>query len=114
MTDENPGDNAPNMTRRVFLARAAGLTLTLGVSLPWRPEAALADRNPYARGVWLAGDHHIHTRYSPDGQYQIEQQVLNAARHGLGWCVITDHGGPHHDKIALEQAYPDLVEARRK
>ena len=56
MTDEKPGDNAPIITRRVFLARAAGLTLTLGVSLPWRPEAALADRNPYANA-----DQHAHT-----------------------------------------------------
>jgi hypothetical protein len=70
--------------------------------------------NPYAKGVWLAGDHHIHTRYSPDGQYAIEEQVAHAARHGLGWCVITDHGGKSHDKVVLERAYPQLVEARKK
>jgi hypothetical protein len=36
----------------------------------------------YADGVWLAGDHHIHTRYSIDGQYQVAEQVANAARLG--------------------------------
>ncbi|MDX1933490.1 MAG: PHP domain-containing protein [Capsulimonadales bacterium] len=70
--------------------------------------------SPYANGVWMAGDHHIHTRYSGDGQYQIEQQVAHAAAHGLHWCVITDHGSRRHEKVALDQAYPDLVAARRK
>jgi len=104
--------NSP-LTRRVFLARAGGLTLTLGAGGLARCLFA-APRNPYAAGVWLAGDHHIHTKYSPDGQYEIEKQVAKAARYGLHWCVITDHGALHHDKIALNQAYPDLVAARRK
>src|SRR4051812_48239077 len=102
------------ITRRVFLMRAAGMTLTLGIGTVRQPLSALARRNPYAGGVWLAGDHHIHTRYSDDGQYLIQQQVANAARYGLGWCVITDHGGPNHDKVALAQAYPDLQAARRE
>jgi hypothetical protein len=103
------------ISRRVFLARAAGMTLTLGGEALWRPAAASARRRPpYTGGLWLAGDHHIHTRYSDDGQYLIQQQVANAARFGLGWCVITDHGGPNHDKVALAQAYPDLLAARRE
>src|ERR1044071_7913984 len=101
------------MSRRVFLARAGSLTLTLGAPGVLRAMAARS-RDPYSQGVWLAGDHHIHTKYSPDGQYQIGQQVANARRFGLDWCVITDHGGPHHDRVALEQAYPDLKEARKK
>lgn len=98
-------------SRRVFLARASGLVLTLGGG--FLPRFG-APRNPYAGGVWLAGDHHIHTRFSPDGQYDIAHQVALAARYGLGWCVITDHGGPHHDRIAVEQAYPELLAARRR
>lgn len=101
------------ITRRVFLGRAAGLTLTLGTGSLLRSLLAQAERNPYAQGLWVAGDHHIHTKYSPDGQYEIVHQVAMARRFGLNWCVITDHGGPHHDKIALEQAYPDIVAARR-
>jgi hypothetical protein len=102
------------ISRRVFLVRAAGLTLTLGTASLWQPAYAKAVRNPYADGFWLAGDHHIHTRFSPDGQYMIQRQVAEASRHGLHWCVITDHGGPSHDRIALELAYPDLLDARKR
>lgn len=102
------------ISRRVFLARTAGMTLTLGTGSIWLPSNSMASRNPYSKGSWIAGDHHIHTRFSSDGLYKIEEQVAHAAKYGLGWCVITDHGGEHHDKIALKQAYPELVEARRK
>ena len=93
------------ISRRVFLTKAGGLTLSVGLASLWRPRSALA-RSPYDGGVWLAGDHHIHTKYSPDGMYEIVQQVDAAQRHGLSWCVITDHGGPKHDKVAVEDAYP--------
>ncbi len=107
MTREAP------ISRRVFLTRAGTMTLTLGSMPLWLPRIALA-RSPYAAGVWLAGDHHIHTKYSPDGQYEIDRQIAQAARHGLNWCVITDHGGPRHDKVALAQAYPELLAARAR
>src|SRR5262245_8937111 len=101
------------ISRRVFLTKAGSLTLAIGAAqLSW-PRRAFA-RDPYESGVWLAGDHHVHTKYSPDGEYEILTQVDEAARHGLSWCVITDHGGPMHDKIALEKAYPELLAARRK
>lgn len=103
----------PPISRRVFLSRAGTVTLSLGVMPLVRPRTAIA-KDPYGGGVWLAGDHHVHTKFSPDGQYEIAEQVRQARRHGLGWCVITDHGGPRHDKIALEKAYPDLVAARER
>jgi hypothetical protein len=100
----------------VFLARALGVVFTLGIE----PQLSRvfsrvedAPSNPYRGGVWLAGDHHIHTKYSSDGRYEIVKQVSEAAHHGLGWCVITDHGAKNHDKVLLEKAYPDLLEARR-
>lgn len=102
-----------SLSRRVFLTRAAGLTLTLGSGGLVLPAWGRAARDPYAGGAWLAGDHHIHTKYSPDGQYEIAQQIAQAKHFGLGWCVITDHGGPSHDKVALTQAYPELVAARK-
>jgi predicted metal-dependent phosphoesterase TrpH len=105
MTDERL------ISRRVFLARAGTLTLTLGAARLCR---AAPPHGPYQRGTWLAGDHHIHTRYSPDGQYEIGRQVAAAAQHGLSWCVITDHGGPMHDKVLLRRAYPELVVARKE
>lgn len=100
--------------RRVFLAKAASFILTLGGLPLLHPVIYAAKRHPYSRGVWLAGDHHIHTKFSADGQYDIVTQVANAERHGLGWCVITDHGGPVHDRIAMELAYPELQMARRR
>lgn len=32
---------------------------------------------------------------------------------GLGWMMCTDHGGPNHSKVNLEQAYPDLLRSRQ-
>ncbi len=81
---------------------------------------------------WLAGDHHVHSRYSVswtpsadgksppvavlagDARYPIPTNAAMAARHGLSWMVATDHGGPNHSKIARDQAYPELLDARRK
>jgi hypothetical protein len=76
---------------------------------------------------WLAGDHHIHSRYSVgwdtstnpptpisggDAIYPIPMNATMARRHGLEWMVSTDHGGPNHAKIHLEHAYPELLESR--
>jgi len=76
---------------------------------------------------WLAGDHHIHSRYSVgwdwqtdpptptiggDAIYPIPMNALMAKHFGLSWIVTTDHGGPHHAKIDLELAYPELVRSR--
>lgn len=62
--------------------------------------------------VWLAGDHHVHTHYSPDGSYSVAQQAEAAARHGLDWLVVTDHGGPDHAKLAVHSTHADVVGAR--
>ena len=102
------------VSRRTLLARAAGVAGTLSSAGIGGAFLLRGERSPYAGGVWLAGDHHIHTKHSADGQYEIEQQVAHAAAHGLHWCVITDHGSRNHDKVALEQAYPALAAARRK
>jgi hypothetical protein len=76
---------------------------------------------------WLAGDHHIHSRYSVeyddstapptpiiagDARYPIPTNAAMARKHGLAWMVSTDHGGPNHSKLNLEQAYPELVRSR--
>lgn len=78
-------------------------------------------------GQWLAGDHHIHSRYSVgwnvetdpptpriggDAIYPIPMNALMAKRYGLSWMVATDHGGPNHSKVNLERAYPELVQSR--
>lgn len=76
---------------------------------------------------WLAGDHHIHSRYSVgwdndstppapiiagDAIYPIPMNALMAKRYGLSWMVSTDHGGPNHSKVNLELAYPELLTSR--
>jgi len=62
---------------------------------------------------YLSGDHHIHTRYSPDAKYHIERQVAEANYHGLDWMAITDHGNVTHNKIGVDLTYPDLLQARK-
>ena len=77
---------------------------------------------------WLAGDHHIHSRYSvgwdkqadpptpilgADAAYPIPMNAIMARRFGLSWMVATDHGGPNHSKISLEHAYPELQLSRQ-
>lgn len=61
---------------------------------------------------FISGDHHIHTRYSPDAKYAVQRQVAEANYHGLGWMVITDHGGATHNKLGVDLTYPDIVRAR--
>ncbi|GAA2036519.1 PHP domain-containing protein [Catenulispora yoronensis] len=75
---------------------------------------ASADRSRRSDGdyLWLAGDHHIHTQYSSDGQYRVIDHVRHANAFGLGWMVITDHGSAQHAKIGVEKVNPDIRAAR--
>lgn len=76
---------------------------------------------------WLAGDHHIHSRFSVgwnkettppspiiagDAIYPTPMNALMGKRYGLSWMVTTDHGGPNHSKVNLEMAYPELLNSR--
>jgi hypothetical protein len=77
---------------------------------------------------WLAGDHHIHSRYSVgwndetdpptlilagDAHYPIPMNAVMGRLYGLSWVVTTDHGGPNHSKVHLEMAYPELLISRK-
>src|SRR4051794_10756252 len=94
------------VSRRGFL-RSAGLlgagTAAAAAGAFAVPEVAMAhDHGPIGRSwagrsrvnnlLWLAGDHHIHTQHSSDGQYRVVDHVRHANAYGLGWMVITDHG----------------------
>jgi hypothetical protein len=76
---------------------------------------------------WLAGDHHVHSQYSvianrsfnppllplgTDGINPIPLNAQMASEYGLSWMVTTDHGARYHAKLNLEQAYPELLQAR--
>lgn len=86
------------------------------------------DLNTEQSKSWLAGDHHVHSHYSVkwdtsvfppapviggDAKYSIPLNAQMAAHYGLSWMVITDHGGPNRAKLALEQAYPELLASRK-
>lgn len=88
--------------------------------------ARAPDRPSEAR-TWLAGDHHIHSRFSVgwdkskdpptpilggDAIYPTHMNALMAKHYGLSWMVTTDHGGPNHSKFNLETAYPELLQSR--
>lgn len=80
---------------------------------------------------WLAGDHHVHSRFSAkyapdtvspgappqpelggDGNNSIIRNAQMARSFGLSWMVSTDHGGPLHARLNGDQAYPELLQAR--
>ncbi|WP_127783063.1 PHP domain-containing protein [Rhodococcus sp. X156] len=110
--------------RRRFL-RSAGLlgagAAVLGVTASTGIGSAAASplggrgsgRVPRGGYTWLAGDHHIHTQFSSDGQYRVIDQVRHANAYGLDWVVITDHGSEVHARIGVEKVNPDIVAARR-
>lgn len=77
---------------------------------------------------WLAGDHHIHGKYSAkwdlstnpptpilrgDAQYATAIYAQMAKHHNLSWMVTTDHGGPNHSELNLHHAYPELLASRQ-
>lgn len=81
-----------------------------------------------AQRQWLAGDSHIHSHWSPgydrtrnppepirggDARYSTAMNARKAREYGLRWMVTTDHGGPNHAKLNLEQAYGELQASRR-
>jgi hypothetical protein len=104
--------------RRRFLQSAGllGTAAAAGSLVGAAPAAATAParrRVPRGGYVWLAGDHHIHTQYSPDGLYRVVDQVQHGAAYGLDWMVITDHGGPQHVRVGVERTNPDIRAARR-
>lgn len=76
---------------------------------------------------WIAGDHHIHSRFSVgwnrevdppapiiggDAIYPIHMNALMSKYFGLGWIVSTDHGGPNHSKVNLNLAYREILQSR--
>lgn len=89
--------------------------------------SAIAHEEPSRSARWLAGDHHVHSRFSVGWDqstepptpvlgggaiYPIPMNAVMAQRFGLDWMVSTDHGGPNHSKLNLEHAYPELQTSR--
>ncbi|MEH7352637.1 phosphoesterase [Neobacillus drentensis] len=112
-----------------LLATTAFTTQTfqnLGQNQKAEASTLSADKKNGAK--WLAGDHHVHSEWSVgwdntknppqaikggDAIYPIVKNAENAKKYGLDWMVSTDHGGPNHSKVNLEQAYPELLISRQ-
>ncbi|MBP2473486.1 hypothetical protein JOF53_002358 [Crossiella equi] len=71
-------------------------------------------RLPGGGARWLVGDHHVHTLYSNDAMYSVDQVVAGARRHGAEWLVFSDHGHVAHEAHSVEPAHADVVAARRR
>lgn len=130
-------DQERSRVSRRQLVKYAGVGATLAAASPmvgggaaWAREDDKNDGKPGdSRGrVWRAGDHHVHSEYSgefdtstnppkfikgADAVYPIVTNAIMAKNFGLTWAMCTDHGGPNHSKVNLEQAYPDLLRSRR-
>lgn len=111
--------------RRTVLRSAAALAAA-GASLA--PAAAVASpgngKGPAAAGdpklTWLVGDHHVHTQYSHDAKYRIEQQLQQARRYGVDWLAFTEHAnfghannggvvGSNREILAQRALHPELL-----
>ena len=104
------------------------LLACLVLLLPLSPAQGQDGHDEGETRAWLAGDHHVHSRYSVEWDrsqdppapligaevtHPIPMNAQMASRHGLTWMASTDHGGPNHSKLNLERAYPEVLEARR-
>ncbi|WNV76913.1 PHP domain-containing protein [Geodermatophilus sp. DSM 44513] len=109
------GELSPtDLSRRRFLQAAGVIGAAAGLGAVGLGSAAPAAASG-RRGsglVWLNGDHHIHTQYSPDALYTVRTQVEEARRYGTDWMVITDHGTAAHARIGVELTNPDIRAAR--
>jgi hypothetical protein len=118
------GEEDMQQNMKLIFGGTLALVGTLGASI------GLTQAIP--KRSWLAGDSHIHSKYSPtydqtknppepqvagegaggDAIYPTAQNAAKAREFGLSWMVTTDHGGPNHSKLNLTRAYPDLQASR--
>ncbi|MEU8130696.1 phosphoesterase [Micromonospora sp. NPDC049049] len=141
MRDKHPEETEHAQLSRRKLVKYAGVGATLAAASPlvgagaaWAAEDRRpgdddkTDRGNSKNRVWRAGDHHIHSEYSgefdttkspivfhkgADAVYPIVTNAIMAKNFGLTWAMCTDHGGPTHSKVNIEQAYPDLLRSRK-
>ncbi|WP_433003959.1 PHP domain-containing protein [Kribbella sp. CA-294648] len=107
-------------TRRRFL-RGAGLTSAGVAAAGMLTTPAAASPEPARwpgrrrRGgyLWLAGDHHLHSQYSNDAMFRVDDQVQRAIDHGLDWMVITDHGNTAFSSYGVPMLAADVRAARQ-
>lgn len=126
-TTEEPAIGAPAGEEGTGRSAGPGPLAAALLALLTATACAPPDARPGSERSWIAGDHHIHSRFSVgwdfdtdpptpivggDAIYPIPMNALMARFYGLSWMVTTDHGGPDHSQVHLEQAYPELVQSR--
>lgn len=113
---------------RTFVPAVFGTLALLAGVAPRADEPPPVPPGQEAPMRWLAGDHHVHSRFSVgwdraqeppapqvggDAIYPIPMNALMARLHGLTWMASTDHGGPNHSRVNRERAYPELLLSRK-
>jgi hypothetical protein len=117
-SDLDPGGiSRRNLLRSAGLlgAGAAAMSVLGGTGVAAASTRSARDNEPQddtRSYVYLAGDHHIHTQFSSDAMYRPHDQAFQAAKYGLDWIVITDHGSVGHAKFGVEKVNPDIRAAR--
>lgn len=101
--------------RRDILRSGAALVAAggLGAAGLAQPAAAAPARRP-GKLTWLVGDHHVHTQYSHDAKYKVNQQLDAAQRHGVDWLVFTEHSNTGHRKQGIYDQYEELQRERSR
>jgi len=111
-TDPRPaGTDRRGFLRGAGLVGAAGLVGTAAATAAAQPAAA-GDREKRGGYLWLAGDHHLHSQYSNDAMYRIDDQAVRALAGGLDWIAITDHGNKPFAAHSIAPQHEDLAAAR--
>ncbi|MFD7733969.1 histidinol-phosphatase [Kitasatospora phosalacinea] len=64
--------------------------------------------------TYLAGDHHVHSVYSPDAKYTVAQLAAAGAEHGLAWMVFAEHGTPGWADVGARVQLREIRTARRR
>jgi hypothetical protein len=114
MTHPDPrpaGTDRRGFLRGAGLVGAAGLVGTAAATAAAQPAAA-SDREKRGGYLWLAGDHHLHSQYSNDAMYRIDDQAVRAIAGGLDWIAITDHGNQPFAAHSIAPQHEDLAAAR--
>jgi PHP domain-containing protein len=112
------GELDPQGVSRRGLLRTAGLFGTgfaaTAVGGPLSaPSAAAATSDDCPDLVYLVGDHHVHSVFSPDAKYRMPDLARRAAQFGLDWMVFTEHSNVGHAEAGgADQEHEQILNAR--